>query len=290
MTATPPSTGTARRYIFSGHAVGAWAQFNQLDYNQVNRVVPTQGATVLPPAGGLSTAHARNFSFDVDQPRPRTLLSVRQIESTASGRTIGGNGSNGAKFETEVESEIHGVKMIDKLHIERVKLHMLSTLDTSVADYPCPVVSTKGNLIDGLWLGRVEVKVELDNEVLCACGTQDQLGRFYQDKGDEYRQQNAGRFFIGGVAPGDEPCRVPYSSCSLVRKIELCGSEIDKQSITIQPDGYTICWEGFGRIILGEVIVKGNERQLTLVRLAMGSPDVGPGGVGDGKTNGALGG
>src|SRR5471032_2034477 len=102
MTATPPSTGTARRYIFSGHAIGAWAQFNQLDYNQVNRVVPTQGATVLPPAGGLSTAHARNFSFDVDQPRPRTLFSVRQIESTASGRTIGGNGSNGAKFETEV--------------------------------------------------------------------------------------------------------------------------------------------------------------------------------------------
>ena len=80
MTATVPSTGTAPRYIFSGHAIGASAQFDRLDEtHNLNHVVPTQGATALPPTGGLSKSHVGNFSFDVDQPRPRTLLRVGPV-------------------------------------------------------------------------------------------------------------------------------------------------------------------------------------------------------------------
>jgi hypothetical protein len=51
-------------------------------------------------------------------------------------------------------------------------------------------------------------------------------------------------------------------------------------------DGHTIVWTGFGRIILGEVHVKGHERRLTMVRLAMGSDAGGTGAAGDGQSNG----
>jgi hypothetical protein len=71
---------------------------------------------------------------------------------------------------------------------------------------------------------------------------------------------------------------------SLVRSIELSGPETEKQSISV--DGYRIHWKGFGRIILGEVHVKGHERRVTLVRLAMGSDGGGSGTGGTGGGNG----
>ena len=74
---------------------------------------------------------------------------------------------------------------------------------------------------------------------------------------------------------------------ALVREIKLEGPEVEKQSISVE--GYTIRWKGFGRIFLGEVVLRGNSRQVTLVRLAMGSSAGGPGSMGCGKTNGQVG-
>ena len=51
-------------------------------------------------------------------------------------------------------------------------------------------------------------------------------------------------------------------------------------------DGNMIVWKGFGRIILGEIHVKGHERRLTMVRLAMGSNAGGTAAAGDGQSNG----
>src|SRR5438477_1991195 len=153
-----------------------------------------------------------------------------------------------------------------------------------------PVVSTTGNRIEGVWLGNVEARIELDDEPLYYCGNQEQLARFYRAKDAAYRKQYAWRF--GTHPDAAEIAADPYGAhhrCSLVRKIELVGPESEKQHIAV--DGYTIIWEGdgpigFGRIILGEIHVKSNDRQLTMVRLAMGSDAGGNGTAGDGKSNG----
>jgi hypothetical protein len=72
----------------------------------------------------------------------------------------------------------------------------------------------------------------------------------------------------------------------VVRSIELVGPEAEKQGMTVH--GYTITWKGFGKIIFGEVYVKGNDRQLTMVRLAMGSDAGGSGSAGSGQSNGTV--
>jgi hypothetical protein len=173
--------------------------------------------------------------------------------------------------------------VVEKLHIDAVKLHVLSTLRKGEAE---PSVSSKGNRIEGMRLGRVAVKVVLDDEPLHACGSKAQLAEFYKKQSDAYRRDQSFRFHTD-TETGELADPNGHYVCSLVREIQLEGPEDEKQAMLV--DGYTITWKGFGRVILGEVVVKGNNRQVTLVRLAMGSNAGGTGSVGCGQSNGQVG-
>jgi hypothetical protein len=267
-----------QRYLYSGHTVGASAQFHRLDdVENLNHRIPALGASVLPVTGGLSTAHAENYSYIVDHPRRITLLSVRRVDSSAEGREFRD------RFETEVGAEVESIRVVEKLHVDFIKYHMLSTLTIGAAE---PVVSTRGNEIEGMRLGRVKVKVVLDEEPLHASGSKAQLAAFYKNQTADYREQQAWRF---NTQPGTEILASPNGihTFSLVREIKLEGPEVEKQSMSVE--GYTIRWEGFGRLYIGEVVLRGNSRQVTLVRLAMGSSAGGPGSMGCGQTNGQVG-
>ena len=251
------SNGTTR-FMYAGHAIGAAAQFHRLDQTEnLNHVVPTLGASVLPVTGGRSEARLpQPFRFDVDAPRRRCLLSVDRIETWAEGRQ-----RNGA-WETELSIDIGGFEVVEKLHIDLIRLHMHSAR-TATGD---PVVTTLGNRIEGMRLGNVEARVTIVDEPLTFAGTDTQLAGYYQGRGQALQQ-------AGG-----------HSLSTVVRNIELVGSEVDKQPMSV--NGNTIVWTGFGRIILGEIHVKGHERRLTMVRLAMGSDAGGSGSAGDGQSNG----
>jgi hypothetical protein len=267
------------RYLYSGHTVGASAQFHRLDdVENLNHRIPALGASVLPVTGGLAIAHAADYSYVVEHPRHRTLLSVRRVDSSAEGRELAD------RFETEVGAEVESIRVVEKLHVDFVKFHMLSTLKKKKDAEP--TVSTAGNEIEGMRLGRVKVKLVLDEEPLHFSGSKAQLAAFYTKQTADYRRDQAWRF--GTPADADQLAS-PYGiyTYSLVREIHLEGPEREKQSMSVE--GYAIRWEGFGRIVLGEVVVRGNTRQVTLVRLAMGSGAGGPGSMGCGQTNGQLG-
>jgi hypothetical protein len=266
------------RYLYSGHTVGASAQFHRLDdVGNLNHRIPALGASVLPVTGGLATAHAADFSYVVDQPRHRTLLSVQRVDSSAEGREYPD------RFETEVGAEVESIHVVEKLHVDFVKFHMLSTLKKGQAE---PTVSTRGNEIEGMRLGRVKVKLVLDEEPLAFSGSKAQLAAFYKNKKPDYRLSQSGRFRTPPDTDELASARGIYTY-SLVREIKLEGPEEEQQSMTIE--GYSIRWDGFGRIVLGEVVLRGNSRQVTLVRLDMGSSAGGPGSMGCGQTNGQLG-
>jgi hypothetical protein len=267
------------RYLYSGHTVGASAQFHRLDdVENLNHRIPALGASVLPVTGGLAVAHAADYSYVVDQPRHRTLLSVRRVDSSAEGR------EHADRFETEVGAEVESIHVVEKLHVDFVKLHMLSSLKKGQTE---PTVSTRGNEIEGMRLGRVKVKLVLDEEPFHSSGSKAQLAGFYKKQTDDYRREHAWRF--GTPVDTDRQLASPYGihTYSLVRDVTLEGPEDEKQSMAVE--GYTIRWKGFGRIVLGEVVLRGNSRQVTLVRLAMGSSAGGPGSMGCGQTNGQLG-
>jgi hypothetical protein len=272
------SPAPAQRFLYSGHTVGAAAHFHRLDdVENLNHPVPTLGHSVLPVTGGLSTGHASNYCFAVDEPRHRTLLSVRRVDSSASGKEFTD------RYETEIGAEIESIHVVDKLHIDAVKLHLLSTLKKGQTE---AVVSTTGNRIEGMRLGRVAVTVTMDDEPLHACGTKQQLAAFYKRQSADYRREQSWRY-LTDPQTGELADPNGHYVFSLVREIQVEGPEDELRAITVE--GYTIRWKGFGRLILGEVVVRGNNRQLTLVRLAMGSDAGGSGSVGCGQSNGQVG-
>jgi len=244
--------------MFAGHATGASARFHRLDELQnLDHVVPMVGASVVPVSGGRSESHIEApYRYDVDAPRNRCLLGVQRVYTLAEGRDTKGG------VETEVCAEVYGLEVVEKLRCDFIRMHMLASRTT--ADFPA--ITTKGNRIDGLRLGNVDVIVTIDDEPLGNAGTAEQFAGWHT---------GAAR----ALARFGE-----YSRSTIVREIRLAGSEIDKQGMSV--DGNTIVWEGFGRIILGEIHVKAHERRVTLVRLAMGSDAGGSGESGDGQTNG----
>ena len=268
------------RFIFAGHAVGVAAQFHRLDeISNLNHSIPTLGASVLSVTGGLSKSHVSNFCFEVDHPRRRKLVSVRHIDTNAEGRTLPD------KFETEVESEIRSVGIVEKLHIDRVRVHVLATR-TNTGD-PA-VITTKGNRIEGLHLGSVEATVELDDEPLCFSANKAQLADFYRRQSAAYRAQHAWRFH---AAP--EALEIPEAKgrcrLSLVHKITLSGRQDPEHPVEVdEVERNVIHWKGFGRIFLGEVLVAADSRRVTLVRLAMGSDAGGSSSIGEGESNGQI--
>jgi hypothetical protein len=143
----------------------------------------------------------------------------------------------------------------------------------------------KGSSVDGLQLGGVTVKIDFDTEPMEFCGSKDTLAEYYRSKPASWRTANARRFCTAPDAA--ELCEVNGRvKFSLVRDIQILGTQDEEHRVYRLDDGYTIKWDGFGRIIVGEVFVKGNDRKVTLLRLHMGSDGGGSGSVGDGGTNG----
>jgi hypothetical protein len=271
-----------RYFIFSGHAVGMAAHFHKLDdRTNLNHVVPVLGASVLPATGGFSHAQAANYCYEVDEPRKRTLVSVRRIETKAQGRTLPD------RWETEVEAEIDSVSVLEKLEIGSVRVHMLAVRD-STSDTGETKVSTRGSHVEGLRMGGITAKVILDLEALENCGSKEQIAAWYRKQPSAWRSTHACRF---GTDPNaaDVCEKNGRIKLSVVREIQLVGTQDADHQVYVLPDGYTIKWDGFGRIILGEVHVKGNDRLVTMVRLAMGSDGGGDGTVGGAGSNGSIG-
>ncbi len=242
------------RFMFAGHAIGAAARFHRLyDQSNLNHVIPTLGSSVIPGSGGRSNAHADPYRYHVKEPRACCLFEVQRVDTFAEGRDAKG------VVQSEVSAEVVGLGLVEKLRCDLVRMHMLVTRTNGGE----PVVTTDGNRIDGLRLGDVQAMVSIDEASLLNSGTAGQ----FQSHCDAKRR-HVSRL-------GD------YMQSTIVSDIQLIGSD---PNITVE--GNVIVWKGFGRIILGEIHVKGHERRLTLVRLEMGSDAGGSGDAGDGQTNG----
>jgi len=252
------SNGSAR-YMFAGHAIGAAARFHRLDEAEnLNHIVPTLGSCVVPVTGGHTECHAGPYRYEVQIPRSRCLFAVERVGAWIEGR------GRDDRHETELSVEVAGIEVVEKLRIDTVGLHLLAQR-TPGADAS---ISTQGSRIDGMRLGNVTAAITLDDEPLTQTGTADQFAAWHTRAGRPIERHGE------------------YQRGTIVREIRLSGPQEELQEMTVE--GHTIRWHGFGRIILGEIHVKGHERRVTMVRLAMGSDAGGDGTIGDTQTNGAL--
>jgi hypothetical protein len=265
------------RFAFSGHAIGVAAHFHRIDdVHDLDHNIPTLGSSAIPIVGGHSRHRVANFCYTASHPRHITLLSAQKVETHARGNCLPNK-----QFETEIHAVVHSVRFVDKLHVDLVEMHQRSLATEGAGSS----ITTRGSKIEGLRLGNVEVNVELDEEPFATSGTKKELDAFYMRQDDAYRKANCGRFHTEPGAKSITAHKGKFYS-SLVKKISLKGPAADLQTMHVEE--YSIKWDGFGKIFLGEVIISDQDRRITMIRLKMGSTAGGSGTTGDGHSNGVT--
>lgn len=262
-----PARDTSR-FVFSGHAIGAAAQFDRVGLNSSRTyMIPALGASVLPPTGGQSRSEVSDYYCEASDPTRKCLLSVRHIFTRAEGRIVG------TRFETETEAVIESVTVAGLLHIDFVRVHVVAVRDGLQG---VPKVTTTGNRIGTIQLGNtVTATVELDESPLMHCGRGSELAEFLQGRSEE--DLHTARF---------TPQPNGTYTYTLVKNIDLFGPQDDVRKI--EKDRNILYWKPFGFMHFGEVVVGAEDRQVTMVRLQMGSDAGGSGTVGDGQSNGHV--
>ncbi len=264
-----------KRFVFSGHAIGAAAHFHRIDdVHDLDHNIPALGSSAIPSVGGHARHRVANFCYTASHPRRITLLSAQKVETHARGKCL-----PHMQFETAISAVVHSLSVVEKLHVDLVEMHQSSTRGFDDRESS---IKTRGSKIQGLRLGNVLVTVELDEEPFATCGTKKELNAFYAKQSDAYRHENCVRFHTPDGATSLKEYNGRYYG-SVVKKINLDGPQAELEKIHI--DGYSIKWDGFGKIFLGEVIVSAEDRKIDMIRLKMGSDAGGSGISGGGHTN-----
>jgi hypothetical protein len=265
-----------KRFAFSGHAIGVAAHFHRIDdVHDLDHNIPALGSSAIPIVGGHSRHRVANFCYTASHPRQITLLSAQKVETMARGKCLPNK-----QFETEIGAVVRSLSVVEKLHVDLVEMHQSSTRGWDGTESS---IKTSGSKIQGMRLGKVVVNVELDEEPFATCGTKKELKAFYEKQSPAYRRENCERFHTPAGATSLAEYNGRYYS-SVVKEISVADGP-NEELKNVHIDGYSIKWDGFGTIFLGEVVVSAQNRKITMIRLKMGSDAGGSGSSGDGQTN-----
>lgn len=233
-------------HAFSGHFTRPFQQ-----------TIDVQAASSLPIIGGHGTARVENFQF-------REFISFRKGYTHVSGAEQPEDESN----NTLVTSTLEGINLLDVVTADRVVARLYSKHGKKEKEGSFTIVGSK---IENLRIAGYEVKVELHHELFERIPTYEKALKDFEKKGDFYK-------IASDPFKTGEPIKDPNGVflCSCVKEMTT-----DCPGVTRAGHGFHV--KGFGKIFLGEVIIRPGERTITMLRFEFGSSTKG-GGTGGGAT------
>jgi hypothetical protein len=269
-----------RRFMFHGSVVGLAGHIRRPQ----DTIFAVKGSAAVPSTGGY--AHVEHLSEFV----PR-LYSFTSISSTVTGDFIDLNAARERTLKnpnmdpplsafTRAHCRVEHVTLGDHLTIDKVELNLTST---HTAGQP-PVFSSRGSVILGLRLDGYLLNINLDNDLFSGpLGTRQGIGnRYERDEGFRHRLISDPNRKSGD--DGKKPPEIHgHIACSLVRSIEWAGDEHPRAKI-VGP--HIVHLDDYGYIYLGEMFITDEYRQVTLVRVQLGSLAGGENLCCEGRVNG----
>lgn len=289
------------RFAFNASAAGVGARFHRIKSmehhflehkevdddgdrgDQVDYVVPIQGASNLPVFGGLSESRVGPQSFKLERSggrRALTLMSVGNVYTRAMSSHV--NGSD--QFSSEVEAHVYDLNFLDRIYIKYAAAKLTSSYPVkNPREDPNQVPHLKPELavIEGLLLDGYPITVKLNPKPFCDHPT---YGVF-REKLPELRKKFPAQFGNPKRAEGPKSQNpTAISVCSLVEKIEL--NRAPKRKIRLSEDQRSIIFDGVGQLYFGELFMAEDSRRLSVFRVAFGSDAAGAGGGPEVRGNG----
>jgi len=262
-------------YLYNAHGYGLGGRIDR----PFQHVLDVHAGASLPTTGGLEVSRAENY-------RLNETISYRAAHTMVSGSLDEEDGT----YNTLASATIEGLNILDMVTADRIVAHVASK---QRLDDPEPTITPIGSHFENLRIAGCPIHAELDNNLFNRFGTFTSFKDAYE--GNQQVREAMQALFLWGKPKFEVPeflrerynwfagDKFPESKgivlCSLVKDIKTPCPEL-------RVYGNVIVVPQFGKIYLGEVILKKNEREVTMLRLDLGCPTTmivsGPGGGGGG--------
>ena len=224
--------------------------------------IDIQAASALPITGGHGHARVEKFQF-------REFISFERGYSHVSG----GLQVDDKSYNTLATAVLEGLNMFDIFTADRIVSRLYSKHPEPDAEGKITWVGSK---FENVRVAGCELNIELHHDLFKELLTFEHAKEAFE-KNTEFRKI--------AEDPLDSGAKLKPSEldgailCSIVKKIEA-------KDPRVEINGHQIYVPGFGRVYLGELLIKKNEKTLTMLRYELGSTTGGSGTGGGTKTNG----
>jgi len=254
-----PNPYSTFHYHACGHA------FNAHFTRPFDELIEVQAASSLPITGGHGKARVENFQF-------REYISFRKGYSHVSGA----DQQDDSSHNTLVTSVVEGLNLLDIVTVDRLVARLYSKHHEGESEGSFNIVGTR---FEGLRIADCDVNIKLDLDLFEKIPTYEKALKDFENKGEFYKIASD-PFKTGEPIKKREPCGAFLCSC--VKEMDTTCPGVTR----IGRHGFSV--PGFGKIFLGEVMIKHAERTLTMVRFEIGSAVSGKGTAGGGSGNGST--
>jgi hypothetical protein len=251
-------------YLYNAHGYGFGGRIDR----PFQHVLDVHAGASLPTTGGYEVSRAENF-------RLNETISYTAAHTVVSGSRNEKDGS----YTTLASATIEGLNILDMVTADRIVARVASK---QCLDDPEPTITPIGSHFENLRIAGCPIHAELDTDLFNRYGTFKAFREAYE--GNQQSREAMQALFLWGKPKFEVPeflrerynwfagDKFPESKgivlCSLVKSIKAnCGE--------LRVYGNVIDVPQFGKVYLGEVMLKNYERQVTMLRLELGSPTAG---------------
>ena len=286
----PPNMELKRRFLFHGDAVAIGGRI----VRPKDVFLDANCASALSVSGGTSSCQVKGKKFE-------KYLRFGSAETWAEGRfddrkrlvsvTEGHGDLKDLTATTTVFAEVRDLTVGSKdfrpvqpeMTVKRVRGSLIAKSPATPEEETSVSLGSDVS-IDGVAFDGVRLIVELDRTLLQEHDTYSKLRRVAADPA--FVEGNAIQFARGAIIDGKPQTGLieVRGTCygSLVRSMRWAGKPHPQVTI----DGHMLKVENFGRIFVGEFLVSGNQRRITMLRFEFASPFGGDGDVCNYQDNG----
>ena len=223
-------------HAFSGH-------FTRPFEHQID----VQAGSALPINGGHGQARVENFQF-------REFLSFRKGTTHVSGARLDDDKSH----NTLVTAIVEGLNLLDVVTADRIVARLYSKHHEDEAEGSFNLI---GSRFEGLRIADCDVNIKLDLDLFDKVPTYEDALKEFDKKGDFYK-------IASDPFKTKNPVKKPGPNGAFLCS---CVKEMDTTCPGVKQEGHCFSVPGFGKIFLGEVVIRHAERTLTMIRFEMGS-------------------
>ncbi len=265
---------TKKIYLYTAHGYGFGGRIDR----PFQHVLDVHAGASLPTEGGYEVSRKENF-------RLNETISYAAAHTVVAGSRNEKDGS----YTTLASSTIEGLNILDMVTADRIVARVASK--QLITDDE-PTITPIGSHFENLRIAGCPIEVELDTDLFNRFGTFSAFKKAY--KADQQYRDRMQSVFLWGKPKFEVPdfLRERYNwfagdefpeskgivLCSLVKGFKTCCGELKDNCGELKIYGNVIEVPQFGKVYLGEVMLQQYERQVTMLRLELGSPTTGTGG------------